>query len=85
MTLYTKKEAAEILKVSERTLERLMASGSLRAYKVNSQVRISEEQLQRYLSANTFAFIIPKHPNAGSGGSGKKQKRTAYIPGMKVV
>lgn len=86
MNLYTKREAADRLKISVRTLERLLASGNLRAYNVGRSVRISEEQLETYLQFNRFRYIIPKNPNAGSGGSGKKKvPRTEYVPGMKVV
>ena len=34
MNLLTKREAADRLKISVRTLERLLASGNLRAYNV---------------------------------------------------
>ena len=89
MKIYTKKEAAEELKISVRTLERLLASGELRAYKVAGQIRISDDQISDYLAHSMlFSFIIPKAAAAGSGGGGrrlKKQKRIEYVPGMKVV
>ena len=47
MKIYTKKEAAEELKISVRTLERLLASGELRAYKISGQIRISDDQIGR--------------------------------------
>ena len=89
MKIYTKKEAAEELKISVRTLERLLASGELRAYKVAGQIRISDDQISDYLAHSMLlSFVIQKAAAAGSGGGVrrlKKQQRIEYVPGMKVV
>ncbi len=88
MTLYTKKEAAEMLRISVRTLERLLSTGEIRAIKVGKQVRISDDQVSHYLRSNLMPYYIPKSPNASSGGNGRRKKeppRIKYVPGMKVV
>lgn len=43
--LLTKKEAALLCRIGERTLERLMAAGKVRFYRFGSQVRFSKQQL----------------------------------------
>ena len=88
MILYTKEEAASLLKVSKRTLERFLRAGDLRSYKVGSSVRISDEQLNVYLQRN----LAPVHVQTMSNPGRKKRRKTAtdeellhYVPGMKVV
>ena len=88
MTLYTKEEAAAILKISKRTLERLMSTGEIRGYKVGGSVRISDEQIDFYLRGN----LTPVHVSTMSKPGRKRQRKTAsdrdlmhYVPGMNVV
>ena len=55
--LLTKKEAADRLSVSMRTLEGLISRGALPAYRVGAAlVRISEDDLDRYLAAR---LVVP--------------------------
>jgi excisionase family DNA binding protein len=42
-------EVADWLKVSRRTIERLVASGKLRAVKVGSRIRVEPRALREYL------------------------------------
>lgn len=62
MTLLTIPEVADTLKVSERTVRRLIRSGSLAAYKLGDrgQVRIDEEDLVRYLEAQRIEVARPE-------------------------
>lgn len=53
MELYTIKEAAAILKVSTKTVYRLIQSMKLENVKVGSQTRITLQGLQQYISTNT--------------------------------
>ncbi len=47
--LLTLSEAAELLHVSTRTLQRMIQSGDLPALKVGGQWRVRESQLQRWV------------------------------------
>lgn len=53
MELMTRKEAAEKLRIGVRTLDRRLATGELKCYRLGdgprAPVRISEEQLREYL------------------------------------
>ena len=50
--MYTIREVATYLKVSERTVQRLIKSGRLRAYTVGGQKRIAPVALKRYLDSS---------------------------------
>jgi excisionase family DNA binding protein len=55
MHLMTRKEAAQRLRIGIRTLDRRLASGDLKCYRLGdgpkAPVRISEEQINEYLAA----------------------------------
>lgn len=46
----TRDEAAERLKVSKSTLDRLIANGELRAKRIGRRVVISDDEITRYLT-----------------------------------
>jgi excisionase family DNA binding protein len=48
MQVYTVKEIAEMLKVSPRTVERLIEQDHLRAMHVGRRLRITQESLEAY-------------------------------------
>jgi excisionase family DNA binding protein len=48
--LHTVKRVAEALEMSERTVRRKIENRELKAHKLGRLVRISEEDLQRYLN-----------------------------------
>ncbi len=54
MKLYTRKEAADTLRVGLRTLDRWLADGRIQCYRLGAgskaPVRISEDQLAEYLA-----------------------------------
>jgi excisionase family DNA binding protein len=50
--VYTPKEVAEILKVSDQTVTEMLRSGSLTGVKAGKLWRIPERHLERYLNGN---------------------------------
>lgn len=48
--LISKKEAAAMLGVSERTVERLTAAGTFDAYKIASRTKYRESDIQTYIN-----------------------------------
>ena len=51
--LYTTKEIADILKFTDRTIREMIKSDDIKAHKIRNEYRISEEQLQEYLTKQT--------------------------------
>lgn len=53
MNLLTLREVAEAMRVSDRTVRRLIKRGDLAAYKVGDrgQLRVKEVEMERYLEA----------------------------------
>ena len=80
MGLITKKEAAERLSVSVRTLEGLIARGQLPAYKIGPKsVRLRPEDLEAYLAGHVV-YARPKIMKPA-----ETVRPCRYVPGMKVV
>ena len=52
--LLTPDEAAQFLSVSQRTVKRLVAEGSLRAYKIRRSMRFRLEDLEAYVEQNNW-------------------------------
>ena len=50
MTLYTIKEVAQMLKINEQTLHRWVRDGKIETTRVANLHRISQEQLDKFLS-----------------------------------
>lgn len=76
-TLIKKPEAAQILGVSVRTLEKMIARGAIPAYKIGPKlVRLRREELEAYLDSHRAAPKPEKTPAA---------RACRYVPGMKVV
>ena len=48
--IYTIKEVAEMLKVSERTVYRIVVDNKIPKYRIGRQIRISESTLQLLLT-----------------------------------
>ena len=55
--LFTKKEAAAYLKVSERTVDRAIIRLGLKVYKVGRAVRIPESSLKKMLGDGGMAGV----------------------------
>ena len=68
MDLLTRREAAKRLKIGLRTLDRRIAEGDLKCYRLGdgprAPVRISEEQLREYLEKNNSAISPDDHARA---------------------
>lgn len=79
MELITKKEAAELLKISESSLNRILAKGSLPAYRVGSRlVRIDKADVLRYTQTRV---LVPEKKAVAA----PTRRPCGYVPGMKVV
>ena len=85
MILYTKKEAADVLRVGVRTLERMIQTGEIEAYRVKGSIRVSDKHIEDYLVMHRVKVHV-QTPVQTSGRKRKKQtERLQYVPGMKVV
>lgn len=58
-SLLTKREAADRLRISMRTLDRLRSVGALRSVKVRSSVRFTEGEIERFIHKNTAKTVNP--------------------------
>lgn len=75
--LIKKPEAAEILGISVRTLEKMIARGALPAYRIGPKtVRLRREDIDAYLESHRAAPVIRAVETA---------RPCRYVPGMKVV
>lgn len=75
--LLKKPEAANILGVSVRTLEKMIGRGVIPAYKIGPKaVRLRREDLDEYLAGHKAA-PVPEKP--------APVRPCRYVPGMKVV
>jgi len=52
-TILTVSQVAEYLKLSEKTIRRLITSGQLKASKIGSSWRVQMIDIKNYLEANT--------------------------------
>lgn len=61
MKLLTVQDVADTMKVSEKTVRRLIKRGDLAAYKVGrrGQLRVEECDLERYLEAQRVEVGVP--------------------------
>jgi excisionase family DNA binding protein len=55
--LLTKKEAADRLRVSVRSLDRLRSMGQLKTVKVRGSVRITDSELERFIIKHTAKAV----------------------------
>jgi excisionase family DNA binding protein len=55
--LLTKKEAADRLSVSVRSLDRLRSVGAIRTVQVRGSVRISEAEIEKFVTKNTAKAV----------------------------
>lgn len=88
--LLTKAEAAEVLRVSEDTLEALIKSGQLPAYRIHKAcVRLDKADLVEYLKTRQVK-VAALQKSRVTAKELRRQKRIrelpcGYTPGMKVV
>ncbi len=64
MRLLTVQEVAEVIRVSERTVRRLIKRGDLTAYRVGErgQLRVKEPELERYVDSQRVQVQVPENP-----------------------
>ena len=60
--LLTLSEAAKLLQVSSRTLQRMIRNGELPAFKVGGQWRLRETQLRQWVESRGGLIDDPKKP-----------------------
>lgn len=89
MFFYTKSEACEMLKISPRTLERIMGNGDLVFYRIGGSIRIDADDLDRFIAAQKV-HVQPVSRTCTDrrtkrGQKTKNPERIQYVPGMKVV
>ena len=67
-TILTIKDVADYLKVNERTIYRLAASGELPGFKVGNSWRFKQSELEQYIAAqhNRSNTTEPNKPNGNS-------------------
>jgi len=51
--IFTITETAQYLKLSDKTIRKLISSGELKASKVGSSWRVKESEIEKYLNAHT--------------------------------
>lgn len=95
--LLTKTQVCELLAISDSTLDRIVADGSLAAIRVRGRIRFSEEELEAYLARSRVQTVaVAPAPRRGSVPAPRPPARrgrppkaaaesTVYYPGMKVV
>ena len=68
MNLLSIQEVAETMKVSEKTVRRLIKRGSIAAYRVGErgQLRVKEGEIERYLEAQRVEIEETAAPNPES-------------------
>lgn len=81
--LLTKAEAAERLKISQHTLDRIVLDGDLPAYRIRGQVRYKSSDVDAYLT-RCRVLVRPKIARVQAPAR-PTVKDTGYYPGMKVV
>lgn len=90
LELLTKAEVAELLTVSETTVERMIAAGQLPAYRIARAVtRIDRRDVMEYLASRAVKVSRLRKKPAGMVEV-RRQERirnlpSGYYPGMKVV
>jgi excisionase family DNA binding protein len=62
--VYTLDEVAEIMQVTKRTLYNYIKAGSLHAVKMGKYWRVSEENLQAFISTGTPIVDANKRPES---------------------
>ena len=61
--LLTLSEAANLLQVSTRTLQRMIRNGELPAFKVGGQWRVRETQLRQWVESREGSIVDAKNPD----------------------
>lgn len=83
--LISKQDAADMLGVSVKTVERMIADGDLPMYKIRGQCRLMTSDIKTYIAGcrRVAAKAAPARRQPARRGS--KLVGCGYYPGMKVV
>lgn len=91
LDLITKAEAAKLLTVSERTVEKLIATGMLPAYRISRNcIRLRRHEVLEYIDSRMLKVETLKKVKS-SGIKDIKRKKAiealpcGYYPGMEVA
>lgn len=91
LDLLTKAQAAELLTVSEKTLENLIFSGLLPAYRISRNcVRLRRSDVLEYIETRRIKVETLREVKSASIKDIKRRKALEdlpcpYVPGMEVV
>lgn len=77
--LISKAEAAEMLGVSPKTLERLAAAGKVPMYRIGGNCKFFEGEIMNYIRGSRVAPSVPAPKRRGRPTTGRE-----YVPGMKI-
>lgn len=90
--LLNKEQVSEILGVSVKTLERIIADGSLQYYRIRGRLRFNEQDVMRYIASCQEKRVTFEVVEATPSRTPQKRPRSRavptpseYYPGMKVV
>lgn len=64
MTIYTYKQAAEVLRISVRTLQQVVADGEIEYARIRRRILFTEKMLEEYLQRNTAKPVLSRKRNA---------------------
>lgn len=83
---YTVEEVAQLLKISKLTVYDLIKRGELIAYRVGRQMRIDQQELDRYKSKNSTGTVDGKNQiSKENKGIGKSSLKQVVISGQDIV
>lgn len=80
---YTIEEVSQLLKISKLTVYDLIKKGDLVAYRVGRQMRVDQQELERYKSKNRTG--ITHEENFSSGEFKESNKKQVVISGQDIV
>ena len=85
--LISKLDAADMLGVSVKTVERMIADGDLPMYKIRGQCRLMTSDVRTYIAGcrRGAAKAAPVPARRQPARRGSKLVGCGYYPGMKVV
>ena len=69
MEIFSKQQVADQLNISTRTIDRLIFSGQLKAYKIGKSIRITQEQLNEFLNRSVYNPHGPTGTSVSTGFS----------------
>lgn len=85
-TLVAQAEAARRLAISTRTLRRLLSRGELAAHRIGGQVRLAEDELERFIrGTRCLAEPIGRKPGHKAGAHHRPGHTPTGIPDFEKI